>query len=235
MTTEPAKKQRRDADAAREAILSAAEEAFARQGFKGTRVEDIGGICGYSNSLIVHHYFKGKEDLYEAVLRCLKEEKIEHLRQIMTPAGFSEDAPLNADAVQTFIEESIRLSFNQLMEHPNFARILAWEAAEGWETFNKLQLKPGEGKWSEEVGNFIRRAQAEGIIRPELDPKMLIATVMGCSLIYLVSTPRYRLVFPGADFSSPEALAHAREQIVNLIVHGILVHPKETSLDATGL
>jgi hypothetical protein len=27
----------------------------------------------------------------------------------------------------------------------------------------------------------------------------------------------------------------ARGQIVNLIVHGILVHPKETPLDATGL
>jgi hypothetical protein len=31
------------------------------------------------------------------------------------------------------------------------------------------------------------------------------------------------------------ALAHAREQIVNLIVHGILVHPKETVPNATGL
>jgi AcrR family transcriptional regulator len=233
--TELAKKRGRVADAAREAILNAAEQIFADKGFSGARVDEISQACGYSHSLIVHHYFDGKEGLYRAVIQSLKEEKIERLRQIMTPVGFNEDAPLNVAAVQIFIEEAIRLSFNQFVEHPNFARILAWEAATGWETFNKFQLKPGEGQWSEEACRFIRRAQAEGIIRPELDPKMLISVVMGCSLIYLVSTPRYQLIFPGADLASPGALAHAREQIINLIVHGILVHPKETSLDATGL
>ncbi len=233
--TEQAKKRGRDADAAREAILDAAEEVFAQKGFRGARVEEIRDACGYSNSLIVHYYFDGKEDLYRSVIRCLKEEKIERLRQIMTPVGIDEDAPLNAEAVQTFVEESIRLSFNQFMQHPKLVRILAWEAAEGWKTFNELQYKSENGQWAEEVSNFIRRAQAEGIICPKLDPKMLIATVMGISFNYLLSIPRYQLLFPGTNLSSPEALAHAREQIVNLIVRSIFVHPKETLPDATGL
>ena len=233
--TEQAKKQRRDADAAREVILNAAEEEFACKGFSGARVDEISKACGYSHSLIVHHYFKSKEDLYDAVLRCLKEEKIARLRQIMTPAGIEADAPLNADAVQRFIEESIRLTFNQFVAHPKFLRILAWEAAEGWENLNKLHSKTEEEPWSEEVSAFLRRAQAEGIICPKLDPKMLMATVMGLSFYYLLSIPRYQLLFPGANLASPEALAEAREQIVTLIVHGILVHPKETFPDATGI
>lgn len=233
--TEQAKKRGRDADAAREAILNAAEEVFAQKGFSGARVDDISNACGYSHSLIVHHYFKSKKDLYDAVIRCLKEEKITRLREIMTPSGIAADAPLNADAVQTFIEEAIRLSFNHFIEHPKFLRILAWEAAEGWKIFNELQFKPGETQWSEEVSTFIRRAQAEGIICPKLDPKMLMTTVMGISFNYLLSIPRYQLMFSGADLSSPEALAEAREQIVTLIVHGMLVHPKETPFNATGL
>ncbi len=233
--TELAKKPRRDADAAREAILSAAEEVFAEKGFGRARVEDISLACGYSHSLIVHHYFKSKEDLYKAVIRCLKDEKIERLRQFMTPAGFDDDAPLNPDAVQTFIEEAIRLTFNQYLAHPKLVRILAWEAAEGWKIFNERYSEQENEKWSEEACAFIRRAQAEGIIRPELDPRMVITSVMGCSFIHLLSIPRYQLIFPGADLSSPGALAHAREQIVNLIVHAILVHPKETVPDATGL
>src|SRR5689334_21836475 len=91
--TEQAKKRGRDADAAREAILSAAEEVFARKVFRGARVDEISDACGYSNSLIVHHYFDGKEGLYRAVMLRLKEEKIERLRQIMTPSGMYEDEP----------------------------------------------------------------------------------------------------------------------------------------------
>ncbi len=233
--TELAKKPRRDADAAREVILNAAENVFAEKGLSGARVDEISDACGYSHSLIVHHYFASKKDLYKAVIRCLKDEKITRLRQFMTPVVVNEDAPLNPDAVQTFIEEAIRLTFNQYMAHPKLVRILAWEAAEGWEIFNELQSEQENEQWSEEAASFIRRAQAEGIIRPELDPKMIIASVMGCSFIHLLSIPRYQLVFPGADLSSPGALAHAREQIVNLIVHGILVHPKETLPNATGL
>lgn len=233
--TELAKKRGRDADAAREAILSAAEEVFAQKGFGGARVDKIAEACGYSNSLIVHHYFDSKEELYKAVLRCLKEEKIARLRQIMSPAGINDDAPLKAEAVQAFIEESIRLMFNQFMEHPNLLRILAWQAAEGWDVLNKLPPTEEDRQWAEEVSSFIRRAQAQGIICPQLDPKMLMATVMGCTFNYLVSIPRYQMLFPGEDLSSPEALARAREQIVTLIVHGILVHPKETVPNATGL
>ena len=153
----------------------------------------------------------------------------------MTPTSIAADVPLTDSVVQTFIEEAVRLTFNHFMEHPKLIRIMAWEAAEGWETFNELKSQPGQDQWSEEASAFIRRAQAEGIIRPDLDPKMLIANVMGCSFIHLLSLPRYQLVFPGADLSSPEALAHAREQIVSLVVHGIMVHPKETFPDATGL
>src|ERR1051326_8093592 len=125
--TEPAKKRGRDADAAREAILNAAEDVFASKGFGGARVDDIGEACGYSNSLIVHHYFKSKEDLYHAVIRCLKDEKIERLRQVMTPTGIAPDAPLTDDVVQTFIEEALRLTFNHFVEHPKLIRIRSEE------------------------------------------------------------------------------------------------------------
>ncbi len=183
----------------------------------------------------MHHYFESKKDLYKAVIRSLKGEKIERMRQIITPAGFNDDAPLDPDAVQTFLEEAMRLLFDQFLEHPKLVHILAWEAAEGWKVFNELQLKPGEERWCDQAISFIRRAQAEGIVRPGLDPKILIATIMSSAFIYLLSIPRYQLMFPDADLTSPEALAHAREQIVNLTVHSILVHPKETLPNATGL
>ena len=41
----------RDAEAAREAILNAAQEIFARDGFSGARVDDIAHHAGYNKAL----------------------------------------------------------------------------------------------------------------------------------------------------------------------------------------
>jgi hypothetical protein len=50
----------------------------------------------------------------------------------------------------------------------------------------------------------------------------------------MVSLPRYRMIFPDVDFTSPDAIAHAQQQLTDLLVTGLLAPPlhKET-LDAT--
>ena len=57
----------RDADRTRQSILDAAEDAFARQGFDGTSLQEIGGTAGVSRSTPAY-FFGNKNDLYEAVL-----------------------------------------------------------------------------------------------------------------------------------------------------------------------
>jgi len=52
----------------REALLLAAAEAFARQGYDGTRVADIAAIAGVSNGALYAH-FPSKADLLVAALR----------------------------------------------------------------------------------------------------------------------------------------------------------------------
>jgi len=214
--------KKRDADAAREAILAAAEEVFARKGFSGARVEDISKNCGYSNSLIVHHYFKGKEGLYEAVVRRMKQQGLAKLMEILRPAISDNAVPLTAEMVQAFLSNAIRARFNYLLTHETNRRILAWEAAEGWQMFASMHYTRDELGCIDEASAFIRRAQAAGFIRPELDPMLLIAHVMGSVLIYLLSLPSYQLLSPETDFTSPAALTHAREQLVHLIVQGVM-------------
>jgi len=45
-------------------------------------------------------------------------------------------------------------------------------------------------------------------------------------IIYLTSGPLYQAVLPGADFTSPAALARVQESVIEFIVHGMLVDPK---------
>ena len=62
----------RDAEAAREAILNAAQEIFARDGFSGARVDDIAHTAGYNKALIFH-YFGDKLGLYRAMMSRTKQ------------------------------------------------------------------------------------------------------------------------------------------------------------------
>jgi TetR/AcrR family transcriptional regulator len=57
----------RDAERTKQAILDAAEAVFARQGFDGTSLQEIGEAAGVSRSTPAY-FFGNKKDLYDAVL-----------------------------------------------------------------------------------------------------------------------------------------------------------------------
>jgi TetR/AcrR family transcriptional regulator len=57
----------RDGERTKEAILAAAEDLFARQGFEGTSMQQIGEAAGVARSTPAY-FFQSKDALYEAVL-----------------------------------------------------------------------------------------------------------------------------------------------------------------------
>ncbi|MGH2485093.1 MAG: hypothetical protein ACRDHE_03675, partial [Ktedonobacterales bacterium] len=65
-------------------------------------------------------------------------------------------------------------------------------------------------------------AQAAGIVRSDLDPELPFMMCVSVPLIYLASIHRFELIFTERDYSSPEALTRARDQIASLLVQGIL-------------
>jgi TetR/AcrR family transcriptional regulator len=216
--------RKRDAEAARLALLDAAEAVFARQGFAGARVEEIAEEAGYNKALLFH-YYQDKLGLYRAVVQRMRDRIGEKFAQIMTPENA--EAPITHERVRGFIASAISLSFAYYLDHPTALRILAWEAAEGWPTFEQVARGSEQPPWMECGLAYLRRAQAQGIVRPELDPVQLVLHVMGMTVIYLTSLRRYQVIVPEADLTSPAALAHARQQMVDLIVHGTLTDTEE--------
>ena len=57
----------RDPERSREALLAAAEQLFARQGFEQTTMQQVGETAGFARSTPAY-FFKSKEALYRAVL-----------------------------------------------------------------------------------------------------------------------------------------------------------------------
>jgi TetR/AcrR family transcriptional regulator len=212
-------KRERDAEVAREAILRAAEEVFGERGFDGARVDAIAEAAGYNKALIFH-YFGDKLGLYQAAIRRLFEQNTEQISRLIERYGIDEATPVSRERVQEFIAAAVRWTFDFYRAHPPLLRMLAWEAAEQWRTFTLCHKEHGPNDWAGTAMTYLRRAQAAGIVRREIDPLMLTANVIGMGMIYLLSTPRYEMVFAWEDFSSQAALDHAREQIVALVLHG---------------
>lgn len=219
-----ADRRERETSVAREAILAAAEEIFARDGFDGARVDAIADGSGYNKALIFH-YFGDKLGLYREIV-CMRrdESELQRTRMILDAAG-GPDEPLTASHVRAFIETIVHWHFDHLRSHPHLRRILAWEAAEGWGTL--IEAKRGGGGqscplWVGPIIEFIKRSQAAGLVRQEIDPYMAMAHVKSMVLIHMLSVPNYESMFGGVDFSSPAALEHAREQLVSFAVHALM-------------
>jgi AcrR family transcriptional regulator len=219
----------RDPEATRAAILNAAEEVFAQLGFAGARVEAIAAASGYNNGLIFR-YFTDKLGLYRAVVLRIKAH---------TEAWFTRDlAPLfdantaaagEIETVRAVLGTTLRWVFDYFLAHVTYRRILAWEAAEGWSTFDLVHADVEQSWWLEPASRFLVQAQAAHLIREDIYLPMLISDALYMALLHQWFIPRSELDFPGVDFSSSEALARAREQIVQLILNGIENHSDHSS------
>ena len=218
----------RDAEVAREAILEAAEEVFAREGFAGARIDTIGVQAGYHKSLIFH-YFGDKEGLYRAIMARFKRRMVDAYLGPLTAFAQCSDE-MSASRVRMFMELSIDRYFAFLTQHPRSLHIMAWEAAEGWHTFLGDMKELEEHRASTIcLGNFLSKAQEAGIINPKLNTRFVLVSIMHLCVMYLLNLPRYQWFLGESLTDQPESLVYARHQIVELVLHGILNAPMEGS------
>jgi AcrR family transcriptional regulator len=112
----------RDAERTKEAILVAAEDRFARLGFDGTSLQQIGEAAGVARSTPAY-FFRSKEALYDAVLA----RAVARAQKAMARAYAEEDDDRSAkDAVESYVG-----AFLDFLGHDqNFVRLVQREALE---------------------------------------------------------------------------------------------------------
>jgi TetR/AcrR family transcriptional regulator len=117
-----AAERRRDAERTKEAILVAAEDCFARLGFGGTSLQQIGEAAGVARSTPAY-FFGSKEALYDAVLA----RAVARAQESMARAYAEGDGDRSLeDAVESYI--GAYLDF--LGHDRNFVRLIQREALE---------------------------------------------------------------------------------------------------------
>jgi len=113
-------KQSRDGERTREAILAAAEDAFARVGYERASLQQIGEAAGVARSTAAY-FFGSKDALYETVLVRV----IARAGDVMTRAyAKGDEAPSPEDAVELFVGAALDF----LGSDQNFVRLIQREA-----------------------------------------------------------------------------------------------------------
>ncbi len=214
-----------DAEGAREAILNAAEQVFAEHGFDGARVDALAETAGYNKSLLFQ-YFGDKLGLYEAVIRRADRDITELEARVLAPLLEDETIASDAHRFRSFLETIIGALFDYLRDHPRLMRIIVWEQAEGWQTYAKF-LSQSDIEDVEQFRTLFYKARSAGLLRSDVDPLIQLTIAEQMCWSYLTSIPLYQILLADEDLSSAAALARARAYIVDFVVHGMMVDPKD--------
>jgi TetR/AcrR family transcriptional regulator len=211
-----------DAVGAQEAILNAAETAFAERGFDGARIDAIAKASTY-NSGLLFHYFGDKLGLYAEVVKRADAEMSILQAGSLAPLLQGEINLSTAASFKTLFEGIVATNFDYLEAHPRFTRILLWEQAQGWQTFARI-FSQFDAAYSQQFDALFRKAYAAGLLRSNFSPLIQLSMVLQVCQTFITFMPLYQMALhPAEDLDSAAARQRGREYIISFVVHAMLI------------
>ncbi len=188
------------AEEKRRQILDAAVRVFARRGFHTSRVGDIAEEAGIAHGLL-YHYFSSKDEVLQTVFRENWSELLQRFEQVEA----SDEPPTKSFA------GSSRSSSVPGGTTPTWSR--SWSARSAAAPLSRQVEVIGKG--FAVIERVIEQGQAEGVFRPELDPRLASWVVYGALEEILTGWVMGRL--PDGD----EEVARAERTIVDVVLGGL--------------
>ena len=197
----------RSAPRSREAILDAAEELFAVQGFSGTSLEEVGLKAGVSRGT-PGYFFGSKAELYRAVLgRCLD--------QVRAAVRSGRDRALaSGQSPEVVLAGAVGEYFDFITSHRNFVRLMEWEALGGG------TAQAGLPPHLDAAREALAAISAELALAPGGEAAQLLLSIIGLCWFPLIHSATL-LEALGLDPSAPDFLATRRQHVIDLVVHGL--------------
>jgi AcrR family transcriptional regulator len=185
----------------RRVLLDAAVRVFARKGYHEARVGDIAEEAGVAHGLL-YHYFASKEEVLETIFRDTWSELLAAVREVEESG-----APAREQ-----LRQVAAILLRAWRRDPDLVRVLVRE----------VTRSPEVGKRVGEIGDafaaierIVRRGQADGAFREELDPRL--ASVIFYGAIEEVLTGWVLELLPDGDAE----VARAEETVVAIVAGGL--------------
>jgi TetR/AcrR family transcriptional regulator len=204
------KRPRRNPQATRRKLLSAARREFADSGLAGARVDEIAARAGV-NKQLVYHYFGDKDALYLAVLEWVYEEVRTQERNLN----------LTGLPPQAAIRKLIESSFDHLAAHPDFILLLNDENRGGARHVRaSRRLEAMHSPLVSMVSKILSEGVREGVFRKGINPVHLYISIAGLSYFFFSNTPTLSAIF-GKDLASEAARRARRKHVVDLVLQAL--------------
>jgi TetR/AcrR family transcriptional regulator len=198
--------------AARDAILAAAEELFARQGFKATTIKQLAGAAGV-NSALLYYYFTDKENLYHEVLnRLISGFAAAGIRRLEQPVRPDE-------ALRQFVVGQVEF----MLGHPRVARLVVREMVDHEAAHAEQAIATLAAGLFERLRDLIALGQSQGIFRSDVDPRFAAVSTVSQVAYVFVARPAIGILLGHGPSGPPDDVlrAYAR-QTAELVLASLL-------------
>ena len=198
---------RNQPEASREAILRAASEEFANEGFSGARMDAIAQAAAVNKALL-YYYFHDKDALYGAVLDQFFRSLFQRLTEVLDSA-----APAGVR-----ILGYARAHFDTIAQTPHYARLFQGEMMGAGRGLSPHLSRIVE-QYNRPLSQRIQATLQEGIERGEfrrVDVFQFIPSMVAMIVFYFVTAPVLRQL-RGVEPLSPVAIQARRAAVLDQI------------------
>jgi len=168
-----------DAEDVRKKLLDAARDLFPRYGYRGVSSRQIGAAAGV-NFAMIRYYFGGKPGLYR-----------EMLNGVMQPARKTLDA-MSAPQQLAHVLENITRSW---AANPWVAGFVVREVLAPDGPMRAMFLREFPERLAPLVERMVEGEMAAGKVRSDLDPRMLVLSIVSLAVFPFLTLPLTTRVF----------------------------------------
>lgn len=196
----------RGASDLRESLLDAAIACFARKGIDGTSLRDI-AAQGNVTPALLHYYFGDKTQLRQAMI---EERLLPAIAALREPLAAAEDT---ADLIAAFVGGVGAI----VARHPWLPSLWVREVLCEGGALRDVLFKAIGPQVPQMMAKRFAQARTQGEINPDLDPRLLMVSLIGLTLFPAAAAPLWRRLF-AADDLDYEAL---RKHTLTLLDRGL--------------
>ena len=183
----------------RSRLLDVAVVRFGRDGVSATTLRDIAREAGV-NPALVHYYFGDKSQLLQAVMA----------ERLMPAFGEVRNAVLQSgEDVAGLIAGFVRGMCETVERHPWLPPLWIREVLCEGGALRELLLQTQMPQMPQLLAQRFRAAQDAGQLNPDLDPRLLVTSLIGLTLFPAAGAPIWRRLLDADDIDATAMRDHA--------------------------
>jgi TetR/AcrR family transcriptional regulator len=207
------RKERRDPEATRQALLRAGARLFAESGYDGVRVDALARRAGVNKAMINYH-FGGKRQLYETIMSSAFREladRVAELRASSRPAD---------ELLSRFVEGFAEIATDRL---PNFPALVVRGILGAGRISPKLL--PVMAEILGGMHEIIERGARDGSLR-RVDPNAAYMNLIGGLAFFFATEPARRHAFETQGLGEPPSADTYVRYVQELLRRGLAPTPR---------